>query len=100
MPEEPKPSSSNPIQGQNIINVPINLNTQLIYTNGSIINMTQTDVQISFSVNGRPVIATAMTWSMAKNLQTSLLRAVSEYERKTNSIIPDINEVAEQLKKP
>jgi len=100
MPEESKPIASNPVSGQNVVNIPIGFNTQIVYTNGATINMTQADVQISFSVNGRPIIATAMPWPFAKNLQASLLKAISDYERKTNSIIPDINEIAEKLKMP
>jgi len=98
MPDEPKPIALPPIQGQPVINIPINV--QLIYANGAGINISQSDIQISFSVNGRPNIATVMSLPVAKHLQTALSAAISNYERKTDSIIPDLNVIAEQLKKP
>ena len=96
MSEDPKSIVPPPIQAQSVINIPINL--QLIYANGVIINMSQSDIQIAFSVNGRPVIATAMTLPVAKHLQKSLAVAISNYEKKTGVIIGDLVELSEKLK--
>lgn len=96
MPDEPKPTSIPATP--NAANT-MNVLTQMIYTNGQYINMTQSDIQIVFNANGRPSYAIVMSLPVAKNLQRSLLKVLSDYERKTNSIIPDINEITEQLKK-
>lgn len=97
MPEEPKqsPTPNQPTQAG--INIPVNVG--LIYTNGQTINLSQSDAQIIFNANGRPVILAAMTLPVAKHLKNSLEKAISEYERKTNTTIADINEVSDLLKK-
>ena len=98
MPENPQQNPpTNPVS-QMVINAPINV--QLIYTNGQTINMSQSDAQIIFNSNGRPVIVAAMTLPIAKHLKNSLDTAIKEYERKTNMPIPDISELTELLNKP
>lgn len=92
MAEEPKPQLN--IQPQII------MNTQLVYANTITVNMSQSDVTIVFIANGRPVIGTAMSLPVAKHLQETLEKALSSYEKKTNTKIVDIKEVTEQLKKP
>lgn len=76
------------------------MNVQLIYANGATINLSQADIQLSFSVNGRPIIITALALPIAKQLQNALNQALSEYERKTNTKIPEAKEISELLRKP
>lgn len=100
MAEEPNKGNQNPPVIQSNPN-PFNaatINVNMVYANGSSLNMTQSDMQIIFIANGRPVIMTALSLPVAKHLKQTLDKALSEYERKTDSIIPDILEITEKLK--
>ena len=97
MPEEQK-SPSNPQQAQLVINAPMGVN--LLYANGTLVNMSQADVQITLAANGRPTMIAAMSLPTAKTLLLNLDRALKDYERKTNTPIQDLNQLSELLKKP
>jgi len=92
MPDEIKP----PI---NLPNQPVMFNAiNMIYANGTTINISQSDIQLAFSINGKPIIGVAMTLPVAKHLQKSLDTAIKNYETKTGIIIGDLIELGEKLK--
>ena len=84
-------------QGQSIVTIPVNV--QMVYANNVTINITQSDIQIFFTANGRPAVATIMTLPVAKHLRDALDMALKNYESKTGIIIGDLTEIGEKLKK-
>jgi hypothetical protein len=101
MSEEPKiivPPQSQQTPGQLVINT--NVPMAFTYANGVSIGMSPTDVQMNFSMNNRPTHMVVMPLLIAKALSKALVVALEDYEKRTHTTIPDINETKDLLKKP
>ncbi len=95
MPDDPKPQTILPQPQQ----VQMLAQVQVVYTNGINLSLSQSDVQLTLNVNGRPSIAIAMGLSTAKSLVNGLTQALNNYEPKTGTSVLDLVQVAELLKK-
>ena len=93
--DEQEKSSSKP--SQVIINSPINM--PLIYTNGIIVGMSASDIQLTLTVNGRPTNMVVMAPTTAKSLIGAIAKALEDYENRTNIKTLDLNEISELLKR-
>jgi hypothetical protein len=93
-PEETKKQI--PQTQQMIFNTPV----QFSYANGVVVGVGHADLQLTFSLNGRATNIVGLSHSVAKGLALSLAKAISDYEVKTDIIIPDPNSIAESLRKP
>ena len=90
-----KPLTAPPLPPRVVLNQAVNI----VYSNHTHVNISQSDIQIIFSINGKPLVATALTLPVAKNLQKILNEAMSNYEQKTNTVIADLTVLTELLKK-
>jgi len=96
MPNEPTTPVSNPNPVQQVaIAAPVGL----VYTNGVNLMLSQSDIQLTLTVNGRPSMVIAMGIATAKTLQLNLEKVISNYEQKTGVSVFDLNELADLLKK-
>lgn len=95
MPDEPKLTSTTPIQ-----QIALTPSIGTIYTNGMSLVMSQSDIQLTLNLNGKPSFMVAMGLPTAKTLQKHLENAINDYERKTGVKVHDLTEIAELLKNP
>lgn len=79
----------------NAIKAPLNL--PLIYSNGTSVGLTLTDIHITATVNGKPACLLAIPLSAAKSLADSLQQAIADYESKTKTTVLDLRQLSEMV---
>ncbi len=80
-------------QGQ--INIAVN--TPMIYANAVMVGFSNSDMQLTTHFNGRPTSTIVMPLSAAKTLIEGLSRALTDYERRTETNVIGLSELTEKL---
>ncbi len=90
MPEDPKTANQPQIV--------INQQPPITYINAANVGLSVSELQITFALNGRPVNTIVMNHIIAKAFHTSLGKALSDFEKKTGTLIGDLASLNEALK--
>lgn len=68
-------------------------NISLLFANGSIVARSLTELQISFTMNGKPQCLIVVPFPVGKSLIESLTNAIGDQERKSGQAVLDLKEL-------
>jgi len=69
-----------------------------IYANAVTVAISGTEMQMTFSLNGRPASAVFLPFPVAKSLEKTIGVALSDYEKRSDIKILPIEEIAARFK--
>lgn len=69
-----------------------------LYANGFMIGLTLSDLNVTLVINGKPTHQLIMSLISAKTLMNGLKNAVEDFEKKSGTTIPDMNQLKELFK--
>lgn len=69
------------------------VNIPKIYSNGFLIGLTLSDINITLAVNNQPTHQVIMSLISAKGLMNALNKAIEDFEEKTGTKIPEMEDL-------
>lgn len=93
--QEKKPAAPLP-QPARHINIPVEM--QLFYSNAVQVGYSNTEMQLTATINGRPICLLVVPFAVAKSLAKALDTAITNYERRSSTEILDLQQINEKLK--
>jgi hypothetical protein len=76
-----------------------NIDIPKLYANGFMIGLTLSDLNVTLVINGKPSHQLIMSLISAKTLMNGLKNAIEDFESKSGTTIPDMNELKDLFNK-